>query len=117
MFELLVDGLFLFDEDLPIWNAIVKVDLENLREVLEFGRIFPISTPNDNHHRLLEDIEPMGCIEDPCCCFPQMDIMPGPILLDNHYHPASGFGCDEVEVPHRTSLDSDHQIAEVQAGL
>ena len=57
--------------------------LENLHQVLEFRRIFPISTPNDNHHRLLEDIEPMSCIEDPCCGFTQMDITPGPVLHDD----------------------------------
>ena len=83
MFDELIKFLFLFDEDLPLWNVVTKIDLENLHQVLEFGRIFPISTPNDNHHWLLENTKPMSCIDDPCRCITQMDEMPGPILMDN----------------------------------
>ena len=83
MNNLLLDCLFLLDKDLPFWNVVFNLDLENLHQVLEFGRIFPVSTPNDNHHRLLEDSEPLGGIEDPCCCFTQVNAMPGIALLDN----------------------------------
>ena len=57
--------------------------LEDLHQALEFGCIFPILTPTENHHRLLEDTEPMSGIKDPCCYFFQMEIMPGVVLLDN----------------------------------
>ena len=38
----------------------------------------------DNHHRLFEHSESLDCIEDPCCCFLQLDIMTGVMILEDH---------------------------------
>ena len=84
MDNLLLDCLFLLDKDLPFWNVVIIIVLEDLHQALEFGRMIPVSAPNDNHHRLLEDTEPMCCIEDPCRNFLHLKIAPGVIrLIDN----------------------------------
>ena len=83
MDDALLDGLWTLNKDLPLWNVVLESDLENLHQVLELRSIFPISTPNHNHHQLLESVEPMSRIDDPSHCFLQMDVMPGMGLLDN----------------------------------
>ena len=79
----LIDGLWLFDEDLLTWNIVLEIHLEDLHQVLELRCIFPISRPEYNHHLLFEDIEPLGSIDDPCGNFLQLEIMAG-VVLDYH---------------------------------
>ena len=51
----------------------------------------------DDHHQLLEDTEPMSSIESPCCCFTQMDEMPGACLLSDSQNAMFGTWKDLLE--------------------
>ena len=82
----MLDIFFLFNEDLALWKVIIEIDLQYLHQVLELRRFFPITAPYDDHHRLFEDTEQMNSIDNPCCCFTQMDEMPGPILVVDAYN-------------------------------
>ena len=66
----LFDGLWLFDEDLPLWSVVFEIHLEDLHQGLGLRCIFPIPRPNYNHHRLFE--QPLDSIEDPCGSFIQI---------------------------------------------
>ena len=50
----------LFDKDLPFWNVVLESSIEDLEQVLELRGIWPILCPHNNHHGLLESVEPLS---------------------------------------------------------
>ena len=59
----------LFDKNMPFWKVVVEGFVDDVEEVLELRGIWPILCPHNDHHGLLESVEPMSDSKDPRCFF------------------------------------------------
>ena len=50
----------LLDEHSPLWEVVLKGVLEDVEQVRKLRGILPCSCSHNNHHGLLESVEPLS---------------------------------------------------------
>ena len=66
----------LLDKDLPSWKIVLKGFVDDVKEVLELRGIWPNLCPHNNHHGLLESVEPLGESKNVGRCFLEVEVVP-----------------------------------------
>ena len=77
--------------------------VDDLEEVLELRGAWPILCPHNNHHGLLESVEPLDASKHPSRCFLEVEVVP-----------AVGLGINDFDV---RGIIASHKVMDGKAVL